>query len=140
MSANQTSAEAGAAGTSAASERWISIGAGLMALGVTLGALGAHSLKVHFVEEGLDWWRTAVLYHMLHALGLLGYGLFLRGRTLRPWPGQLFVLGILLFAGSLYPMALGAPHWLGMITPLGGSAWILGWIGFTLQARSTRAS
>lgn len=123
-----------------ASERVIAIGAGWMALAVTAGALGAHSLKSHFVEEGLDWWRTAVLYHALHALGLVGYGLFLRGRALRPWPGILFTLGILLFAGSLYPMALGAPHWLGMITPLGGSAWIAGWVGFALQARGSRAT
>jgi uncharacterized membrane protein YgdD (TMEM256/DUF423 family) len=119
-----------------ASERWISIGAGLMALVVLTGALGAHSLAPHFVaERGAEWWGKAVLYHALHALGVLAYGLFLRGRSCRPWPACCFAVGILLFSGSLYAMALGAPRWFGMITPFGGTIWIVAWIGFAVQAR-----
>ncbi|MBK7642446.1 MAG: DUF423 domain-containing protein [Planctomycetes bacterium] len=114
---------------------WVSIGAALMALVVLTGALGAHMLGPHFVEKGAEWWGKAVLYHALHALGVLVYGLYLRGRANRPWPACCFAIGILLFSGSLYAMALGAPTWLGMITPVGGTLWIVAWIGFAAQAR-----
>ena len=117
------------------SEGSISIGAGLMALAVVTGALGAHTLKDSFVENGAEWWSKAAHYHALHALGLVGYGLFLRGRERSSWPAWCFALGILLFSGSLYAMALGAPRGLGMITPFGGAIWIVGWIGFAVQAR-----
>ena len=100
------------------SERWISIGAGLMALAVLAGALGAHSLAPYFVaERGAEWWEKAARYHALHALGTIGYGLYLRGRSHGSWPGCCFAVGTLLFSGSLYAMALGAPRWFGMITP-----------------------
>jgi uncharacterized membrane protein YgdD (TMEM256/DUF423 family) len=118
------------------SERWISGGAGLMALAVLAGALGAHSLAPHFVaERGAEWWEKAARYHALHALALIVYGLFLRGRPCRSWPACCFAVGILLFSGSLYAMALGAPRWLGGITPFGGALWIVAWIGFAVQAR-----
>lgn len=118
------------------SERWISIGAGLMALAVLAGALGAHTLAPHFVaERGAEWWEKAARYHALHALGTIGYGLFLRGRAHGAWPGCCFTVGSVLFSGSLYAMALGAPRWFGMITPFGGTVWIVAWIGFAVQAR-----
>jgi uncharacterized membrane protein YgdD (TMEM256/DUF423 family) len=120
------------------SERWIRAGAAWMALAVATGALGAHTLAAYFVaERGAEWWGKAVLYHALHALGLLAYGLFLRGRERRAWPAWCFALGIVLFSGSLYALALGAPRALGMITPFGGTIWIGGWIGFAVQARGT---
>jgi uncharacterized membrane protein YgdD (TMEM256/DUF423 family) len=123
--------------TSERSEHWISIGAGLMALLVITGALGAHSLAPNFVaERGAEWWGKAVLYHALHALAVLGYGLFLRGHPRNAWPAWCFAIGIVLFSGSLYAMALGAPRWFGMITPFGGTIWIVAWIGFAVQARS----
>jgi len=119
-------------------ERCISIGAALMALAVLAGALGAHTLAPHFVaEHGAEWWEKAARYHALHALGLIGYGLFLRGRSCSAWPACCFEAGILLFSGSLYAMALGAPRWLGMVTPCGGTVWIVAWIGFALQARGS---
>jgi uncharacterized membrane protein YgdD (TMEM256/DUF423 family) len=122
------------------SERWISAGAGWMALAVVTGALGAHLLAPHFVaEHGAEWWEKAARYHALHALALLGYGLFLRGRPRNAWPAWCFALGILFFSGSLYALALGAPLWFGMITPFGGTIWIVAWIGFALQARPQRA-
>jgi uncharacterized membrane protein YgdD (TMEM256/DUF423 family) len=117
------------------SDGWVSIGAGLMALAVVSGALGAHTLKDSFVENGLEWWTKAAHYHALHALGILGYGLFLRGRARSSWPAGCFAAGIALFSGSLYAMALGAPRGFGMITPFGGALWIAGWIGFAVQAR-----
>jgi uncharacterized membrane protein YgdD (TMEM256/DUF423 family) len=107
-----------------------------MALAVLCGALGAHSLASCFVaEHGAEWWDKASRYHALHALGILGYGLFLRGRACRSWPAWCFGLGILFFSGSLYALALGAPRWFGMITPFGGAIWIVAWIGFAVQAR-----
>jgi uncharacterized membrane protein YgdD (TMEM256/DUF423 family) len=119
-----------------ASERWISTGAALMALLVTLGALGAHSLAPYFVaDRGAEFWGKAVSYHALHALGILGYGLYLRANPRCAWPAWCFAIGILLFSGSLYAMALGAPRWFGMITPFGGTVWIVAWIGFAVQAR-----
>ena len=121
------------------SGRWITIGALLLALGVTAGALGAHSLRPRFVEGGLAWWETAVLYHSIHGLGALGYGLFLRGREGRTWPGCCFLAGVICFSGSLYAMALGGPRWLGAVTPVGGVLWIVGWLAFALQARGPRA-
>ncbi len=115
---------------------WLSIGAGLMALAVLAGALGAHSLAPHFVaERGAEWWEKAARYHALHALGILVYGFFRSERSCKAWPSWCFALGILLFSGSLYAMALGAPRWLGMITPFGGTIWIVAWIGFAVQAR-----
>lgn len=119
-------------------ERCIAIGAALMALAVLAGALGAHTLASRFVaEHGAEWWEKAARYHALHALGLIGYGLFLRGRSCSPWPACCFEAGILLFSGSLYAMALGAPRWLGMVTPCGGTVWIVAWIGFAVQARGS---
>ena len=123
------------------SERWISIGAGLMALAVLTGALGAHSLAPHFVAaRGAEWWEKAARYHGMHALGIIGYGLFLRGRSCKSWPACCFAIGTLLFSGSLYAMALGAPRWFGMITPFGGTLWIVAWIAFAVQARSAYPS
>ncbi len=119
-------------------ERWIPVGAALMALAVLAGALGAHALGSSFVaERGAEWWEKAARYHALHALGLIGYGLFLRGQSRRSWPACCFVVGTLLFSGSLYALALGAPQWLGMITPFGGTVWIVAWIGFAVQARGS---
>jgi len=118
--------------------RWISIGAALMALAVLAGALGAHTLASQFVaERGAEWWEKAARYHALHALGLVGYGLFLRGQPRNSWPACCFAVGTLLFSGSLYALALGAPRWLGMITPFGGTIWIVAWIGFAVQARGS---
>lgn len=102
---------------------------GLM-LAVLLGAFGAHGLKARLTAEQLAWWQTGVQYHAWHALGLLGIGLLLllqpalAGARLAAW---LLLAGLVVFSGSLYAMALGAPRWLGAITPLGGLAFIAGW-------------
>lgn len=114
---------------------WTSLGALLGALAVVLGAFGAHALKERLDAEQLAWWDTAVTYHMAHALALALFGLACeRGVTSR-FTGVLLTLGIVIFSGTLYAMALGAPRWFGAITPLGGTALILGWISFALAAR-----
>jgi len=77
-------------------------------------------------------WHTAVQYHFWHALGLLAVGLsgFYFQEIWLKAAGWLFVVGVVLFSGSLYALALGAPRWLGAVTPLGGLAFILGWLAF----------
>jgi len=103
----------------------------LMALAVAFGAFGAHALKARLAPDMLAIWQTGVTYHAWHALALLALGLLLlhapQSGALRiaAW---LFVAGIVLFAGSLYLLALGAPRIIGAITPLGGVAFIAGWI------------
>jgi uncharacterized membrane protein YgdD (TMEM256/DUF423 family) len=109
-------------------------GAILGGLAVLLGAFGAHALQSRIDVEALGWWHTAVEYQMWHALAVLALGLSgLRRLRLPAW---LFVAGSLVFSGTLYAMALGAPRWLGAITPLGGLAMIAGWL--VLAARTAR--
>jgi uncharacterized membrane protein YgdD (TMEM256/DUF423 family) len=116
--------------------RCIVVGAVLGALAVVLGAFGAHALKERLGPEELAWWQTAVQYHGAHALAIVLYGVFAERAGRKPWPAApLFAAGIVLFSGSLYAMALGAPRWLGAVTPLGGLAFIAGWLGFAWSAR-----
>ncbi len=112
----------------------------LAALAVGLGAFGAHALKARLSVEMLAVWQTAVQYHAWHALGLLAVGLaghHLEGSWLRA-AGWLLLAGIALFSGSLYALALGAPRALGMATPVGGLAFILGWLALALAFISAR--
>lgn len=100
------------------------------ALGVLCGAFGAHALRDRISPEALQWFETGTRYHLLHALALFGTGLaagHVQDRARRV-AGVCFAGGIVLFAGSLYAMALGGPRLLGAITPLGGAAWMVGWI------------
>lgn len=109
------------------------------ALAVGLGAFGAHALKPRLLEAGtLDIWKTAVDYQMWHALALLGLGVWVRienscAFSARRAIAVLWVVGIVLFSGSLYALALGAPKVLGAVTPLGGVAFILGWLLLALS-------
>ena len=101
------------------------------ALAVVLGAFGAHALKARLGADLLAVWCTAVEYHFYHALAMLAVGLLLlhypAAAALR-WAGFLFAAGLLLFSGSLYALALSGMRWLGAITPLGGLAFIGGWL------------
>ena len=102
-----------------------------MFVAVATGAFGAHGLR-HLVDaELLATWQTAVQYHQVHALGLFAVA-WLRQRhpadTLLPTAGWLMFIGIVLFSGSLYALTLTGTHWLGVITPLGGAAFLLAWI------------
>lgn len=101
-------------------------GAIFAALGVALGAFGAHGLREVLDPLRLGWWETAVQYQMWHAMGLLAIG----AAPLRP-PGSaalLLVAGTFLFSGTLYLLALTGARWLGMVTPLGGALMIAGWL------------
>lgn len=121
------------------SSRWIALGALWMAIAVGLGAFGAHGLKERVSAPDLEIWRTGVLYHALHAIGVVLYALFLERKPVRAWPGVLLLAGSAVFACTLYGMVLGGPRWLGAITPLGGLAMIAGWCGFAWQAWRARA-
>ncbi|MGB9331993.1 MAG: DUF423 domain-containing protein [Steroidobacteraceae bacterium] len=108
----------------------------LLALATACGAFGAHALKTQLAPERLQLWETAVRYQFFQALGLLGIGLTLRvipAAALRA-AAALIVAGVLLFCGSLYALSFGAPRLLGALTPLGGLAWIGGWLMFAYGA------
>jgi len=109
---------------------WVISGALMAALGVGLGAFGANALKARLVPEALAVFEVGVKYHMYHALGLIGIGLVATRieATGIKVAGSAFLIGILLFSGSLYALALTGQRSLGMITPLGGVAFITGWL------------
>jgi uncharacterized membrane protein YgdD (TMEM256/DUF423 family) len=103
--------------------------AGLLGLiGVAAGAFGAHGLESRVSAEQLEWWQTAARYQQIHAVALLvvawGAGPWTRARS---WAALCFCVGIVVFAGTLYAMALGGPRVLGAVTPIGGLALIIGW-------------
>ncbi|MEW5309534.1 MAG: hypothetical protein WDW38_001419 [Sanguina aurantia] len=107
---------------------------GPSASAVLLGAFGAHALAATLDARSLELWHTAVNYHVWHALALaLAVGLG-SGRSRRVAVAA-FGFGIVLFSGSLYALALGAPRWTGIITPIGGLAFMVGWIALGLSLR-----
>jgi uncharacterized membrane protein YgdD (TMEM256/DUF423 family) len=119
---------------------WFVLGAVAAALGVALGAFGAHGLRAHLSADALAVFETGVRYQMTHALALLAVG----WATTR-WPGPLveaagwlLLAGIVLFSGSLYLMTFTGARWLGAITPLGGVAFILGWLALAAAALRAR--
>lgn len=118
---------------------WCRIAAGFMALAVVMGAFGAHALRGRIDEGMLDVYRTAVLYQMVHALGLFVIAWILGetndGRA--ELAGCLLAAGILLFSGSLYVLSLSGMRWVGALTPIGGACFIAGW-GLVAAVRFTR--
>lgn len=128
----------------------IRVAAVLGFLGVGLGAFGAHGLKGSLdtstldpaaIAERLDWWKTATLYHLVHAAALAAVGaaaLALGGSArLTTW---CFALGVTIFSGTLYAMALGGPRWLGAVTPIGGVLLMVGWFALLGLAKWTTPS
>jgi uncharacterized membrane protein YgdD (TMEM256/DUF423 family) len=97
--------------------------------GVALGAFGAHGLRGRLTPEMLGVFETGVRYQLYHAVALVAVaGIMPRlGSRLAVWAGWLFTLGIVLFSGSLYVLALSGVRVLGAITPLGGVAFLAGW-------------
>lgn len=104
------------------------------ATGVGLGAFGAHGLRAMLLSNGMsNAWETAVRYHLLHAVALLGIAVWLRqvtgaARNRGARAALCWAIGTVIFSGSLYGLALGGPRWLGPITPLGGIALVAGWL------------
>jgi uncharacterized membrane protein YgdD (TMEM256/DUF423 family) len=106
-------------------------------LAVLLGAFGAHGLESRLSESAMQVYRTAVTYQFYHVLALFMVGSFLRmginGRKVRV-AGWMFCLGLLVFCGSLYALAITGQRWLGAITPLGGAALVVGWLLMSVAA------
>ena len=99
-------------------------------LAVAFGAFGAHGLKDRLGETEMAVYRTAVDYHMWHALGLVMIGLLAERYPEAPgfrWAGVAMITGLVLFSGSLYALSISGLGWLGMITPLGGLFFMVGW-------------
>ena len=115
---------------------WWQIAGVIGALGVGLGAFGAHGLRNVVSEPALlATWETAARYHLVHALAL---GLVAAHPASPKVAGLLFVGGIVIFSGSLYALVLTEQRWLGAITPLGGVALIAGWLVLAFSATSGR--
>jgi uncharacterized membrane protein YgdD (TMEM256/DUF423 family) len=108
---------------------WLAVAALSGFLSVAIGAFGAHGLEERVGEQAMEWLQTGLRYQMLHVAGLLAVAVF-AGRARAPSltvAGAGFVAGTLIFSGLLYAMALGGPRWLGMIVPLGGLSFLVGW-------------
>jgi len=106
-------------------------------LGVALGAFGAHGLKTRVTPEMLTVWQTGVQYHLVHALGLVLIGILcelMPGVSLIRNAGWMLLAGSVLFSGSLYIMVLSDIRALGMITPFGGLAFLIGWLLLAIAA------
>ena len=117
---------------------WLTVAALSGFLSVAIGAFAAHGLEGRLPEEALAWLATGLRYHMLHVAGLLAVGVLAgqaptRSLTLA---GGGFLLGTLLFSGLLYAMALTGARWLGMIVPLGGLGFLVGWVALAYYALS----
>lgn len=113
--------------TAKLSHGWVRTAGLLGAVGVALGAFGAHGLKDRITPPLLEVYRTGVLYHLLHAVALLGVvvaGPRLKLGHVTRWA---FLGGVFVFSGTLYTLALTGIGWLGAITPVGGLAFIVGW-------------
>ena len=119
--------------------KYTKIGALTAMLSVVLGAFGAHLLEDRLTSDAMDVYETAVQYHMFHAVGILLIALLMErlpSQKLAIWAARLLLVGIVLFSGSLYALALSGVKVLGAITPIGGVAFIAGWICMALAART----
>jgi uncharacterized membrane protein YgdD (TMEM256/DUF423 family) len=119
--------------------RCLAAGAILMALGVMLGAFGAHALQAQLMPRQLASYQTGVQYQMLHAFGLMIVGIVgqVTGPTPRlRWSARLMIAGIVFFSGSIYLMTAGAPRSLGMVAPVGGISFMAAWALLAWQALS----
>jgi uncharacterized membrane protein YgdD (TMEM256/DUF423 family) len=117
---------------------WSAIAAILLALAVGLGAFGAHGLRNRLDAYLMDIYKTAVLYHFLHALGMLVVSVLPKTGAVTESGAQtvcwLLLIGILLFSGSLYLLALTGARALGAVTPFGGVAFLAAWVWLAWKA------
>lgn len=110
---------------------FIVVGAILAGLSVVIGAFGAHALSAHLTERGAAIWGTGVQYQMFHSVAMIVIGillLILNSKKLLKYAGFAFLIGTILFSGSLYLIALLTIKNLGLITPLGGLFFVVGWL------------
>jgi uncharacterized membrane protein YgdD (TMEM256/DUF423 family) len=111
---------------------WSATGAILLAIAVMLGAFGAHGLRGKIDDYSMNVYERAVLYHFLHALGILVVSILPRAGVLNElrtnWVAGLLCVGIVLFSGSLYVLAISGVRMLGAVTPFGGLSFIAAWL------------
>ncbi len=108
---------------------WVQLGSLMMFLGITLGAFGAHTLKDKISTYSIEIFKTGVLYHLIHAIGIFIVA-WLTTHSYDPkvhYAGLCFLTGIFLFSGSLYLLAVTEIKGIGFITPLGGLCFLAGW-------------
>jgi len=126
------------------SRRVLGAGTALALLAVVSGAFAAHGLKTILDAQQLALFETAARYQMYHALALLIIGIMASlqqfSRALLTLAAFAFILGIFLFCGSLYLLALSGITWLGAITPLGGTAFLAGWLAMMIAALKPAAN
>lgn len=106
-----------------------------------MGAFGAHALKTVLSSDMLEVYKTAVSYQMWHALGLIAIAFIPQASesALVHWAGWLMFAGTLLFSGSLYLLTIFNLKWLGMITPIGGVAFLSAWLLIAIFAVKTQS-
>ncbi len=113
-------------------QKWLGIASLLLALAVIAGAFGAHALKARLDPYLLSVWEKAVFYHFVHAIGLFLVGILFHtayiSEGIHRLVSLLLVGGIVVFSGSLYILAVTGIKWLGAITPIGGTAFIIAWL------------
>ncbi|QDZ41200.1 DUF423 domain-containing protein [Euhalothece natronophila Z-M001] len=110
---------------------FLAVAAILAGTSVAAGAFASHALKERLTERAIDIFETGARYQMYHALALFGVALLLgqteTSQTLLIATGFAFILGVIIFSGSLYGLSFTGLKWLGAITPLGGVAFLIGW-------------
>src|SRR5581483_7810737 len=123
---------------------WTAVGAALMALAVGIGAFGAHGLRDRLDAYSMTVYEKAVFYHFIHALGILLVALLARTSAITPAAqtrvAWLLLIGIIVFSGSLYALAVTGVRMLGAITPIGGLAFIIGWLVLVYDALRVQRS
>ena len=120
---------------------WLMIGAFLGVTAVAIGAFAAHGLKGVLSVDELQWFAKASQYQMYHALALLVVALIMLSTGANMWlqlSAYGFSCGVLLFSGSLYALALSGAKWLVFLTPLGGVAFLFGWLCLMLAAKNLK--
>lgn len=119
-----------------AAKNWLMLSALLMGLAVALGAFGAHGLEKILTEKQLATWQTAVFYHFMHGLALMGLSLAALVKPAFAFRGIKagLLIGLILFSGSLYAWVLSGWLPLVFVTPIGGTLWLAVWAWFAYQA------
>lgn len=115
---------------------WIILGAVLGALGVGMGAFGAHALRGSLSPENMEVFQTASRYHLIHAVALVAIGLVavkVEGPAIAV-AGTAMTIGVFVFCGALYTLAIADLRWLGAVAPIGGVALIVGWLALAWAA------
>jgi uncharacterized membrane protein YgdD (TMEM256/DUF423 family) len=116
---------------------WTAASAIALFLAVAIGAFGAHVLQGRLDAYSMEIYQRAVLYHFIHALGILAVSL-MPPTAGRDWVCRLLLAGIVLFSGSLYALALTGNRMLGAITPFGGLSFLAGWLMLAITAWRAR--